>query len=47
MPFHEKEGKSKDIFFLKVGIGPFPIIGVYLYHVILADQSNNWTTSGI
>ena len=25
----------------------FPIIGFYLYHVISADQSNNWTTSGI
>ena len=28
-------------------IDPFPIIGFYLYHVIPADQSNNWTTSGI
>ena len=28
-------------------IDPFPIIGFYLYHVISADQSNNWTTSGI
>ena len=28
-------------------IDPFPIIGIYLYHVISADQSNNWTTSGI
>ena len=25
----------------------FPIIGFYLYHVISADQSNNWTTSGM
>ena len=29
------------------GIDPFPIIGFYLYHVISADQSNNWTTSGM
>ena len=28
-------------------IDPFPIIGFYLYHVISANQSNNWTTSGI
>ena len=28
-------------------IDPFPIIGFYLYHVISADQSNNWTTSGM
>ena len=28
-------------------IDPFPIIGFYLYHVLSADQSNNWTTSGI
>ena len=28
-------------------IDPFPIIGFYLYHVIPADQSNNWTTSGM
>ena len=25
----------------------FPIIGFYLYHVTLAGQSSNWTTSGI
>ena len=30
-----------------IAIDPFPIIGFYLYHVISADQSNNWTTSGI
>ena len=28
-------------------IDPFPIIGFYLYHVISAGQSNNWTTSGM
>ena len=28
-------------------IDPFPIIGFYLYHVISADQFNNWTTSDI
>ena len=28
-------------------IDPFPIIGFYLYHVISADESNIWTTSGI
>ena len=28
-------------------IDPFPIIRYYLYHVISADQSSNWTTSGI
>ena len=32
---------------LHLSIDPFPIIGFYLYHVISADQSNNWTTSGI
>ena len=31
----------------RMTIDPFPIIGFYLYHVISADQSNNWTTSGI
>ena len=30
-----------------LAIDPFPIIGFYLYHVISADQFNNWTTSGI
>ena len=29
------------------GIEEFPIIGFYLYHVTLAGQSSNWTTSGI
>ena len=28
-------------------IEEFPIIGFYLYHVTLAGQSSNWTTSGI
>ena len=28
-------------------IDPFPITGFYLYHVISADQTSNWTTSGI
>ena len=33
--------------FIIILIDPFPIIGFYLYHVISAYQSNNWTTSGI
>ena len=32
---------------IQASIDPFPIIGFYLYHVISADQSNNWTSSGI
>ena len=36
-----------NVLSLSSAIDPFPIIGFYLYHVISADQSNNWTTSGI
>ena len=39
--------QSLFCFTLAVLIDPFPIIGFYLYHVISADQFNNWTTSGI
>ena len=43
----EFQGTASGCITTHVRIDPFPIIGFYLYHVISADQSNNWTTSGI
>ena len=45
IPIHSRAPVRQQPDVLK--IDPFPIIGFYLYHVISADQFNNWTTSGI